>query len=72
MTAKKQVLIDVDALNFYVSEANEIHALMDAGGVPRTFNGEKVSMAQRVRWFYETRETFNAAIQKAQRGNTTH
>lgn len=69
---KKQVRIDEDIYKLWLGEANEIHALMDAGQVPREFDGQKLSLAQRVRWFYETREAASAALEKAGNAHATH
>jgi hypothetical protein len=74
MSDKKVVLpaSAVDAMNLAAQEFHEIHALMDAGEVPREFNGEKLSAAQRVRWFFHTREAANAAINLAAKKKTKH
>lgn len=65
-------VLKLTTVKFYTAEFNEIHALMDGGNVPREFNGEKLTAAQRVRWYFQTRETANAAILIAQGKKTKH
>jgi hypothetical protein len=65
-------VLKLTTVAFFTAEFNEIHALMDGGNVPREFNGEKLTAAQRVRWYYHTREAADAAIRTAQGKKTKH
>lgn len=39
-----------DAYLFVMAEINDTHAVLDRFGVPRTYAGEKLSLAQRAGW----------------------
>lgn len=71
MAPIQQVRINKTLWEFAVREFEIIHEQMDHAGVPREIDGEKLTAGQRVAYYVIAKETYDAAIEKAQ-GNTTH